>query len=138
ESMAPDLILLDVRMPSEDGMSLLKELGSRRGAPLILMMSGQATIELAVAATRMGAHDFLEKPPDPRRWSLAVRNALETRRLREENRGLRGGAGLEALLGDSPAMHELRAQIERVGPTLGRVLILGENGTGKELVASSL
>jgi len=134
----PDLVLLDVRMPGEDGLSLLREVAAGPEAPLVVMMSGHATVELAVQATRMGAHDFLEKPPDPERWSLAVRNSLEVLRLRRENARLRGAPAPEALLGDSPAMQELRAAIHKAGPTLGRVLIQGENGTGKELVALAL
>ncbi len=133
-----DLVLLDVRMPGEDGLTLLREMGGDAEGPLVLMMSGQASVELAVQATKLGAHDFLEKPPDPERWSLSVRNALEVRRLRHENSRLRGGISAPGLLGDSPAMRELRSGIEKIGPTLGRVLIQGENGTGKELVAMAL
>lgn len=133
-----DLVLLDVRMPEEDGLTLLREMGADADGPLVLMMSGHASVELAVQATRLGAFDFLEKPPDPERWSLSVRNALEVRRLRHENSRLRGGPAAPGLLGDSPAMRELRANIEKIGPTLGRVLVQGENGTGKELVAMAL
>jgi two-component system nitrogen regulation response regulator NtrX len=133
-----DLVLLDVRMPGEDGMTLLREIGAAPGSPLVLMMSGEATVELAVAATRLGAHDFLEKPPDTERWSLAVRNALGMLRLREENARLKGPAASHGMLGDSTAMRSLRASMDQIGPTLGRVLIQGENGTGKELVATAL
>ncbi len=133
-----DLILMDVRMPGPDGLTFLRDVARGPEAPRVLMMSGHATVELAVAATRLGAHDFLEKPPEPERWLLAIKNALAMVQLARENARLRGAGGLRALLGNSPCMLRLRAEIERVGPTTTRVLLLGENGTGKELVAQAL
>jgi two-component system, NtrC family, nitrogen regulation response regulator NtrX len=136
---APDLVILDVWLPGIDGLQALEEL--RRVAPElpVIMISGHSSVETAVRATKLGAYDFIEKPLSLEKTVLTVRNALEHRRLAEENLALR--QRLQAryeIVGDSPAMHALRAQIQSAAPSHGRVLIRGESGTGKELVARAV
>jgi len=132
------LVLLDVWLPSRDGLSVLQEI-RRRGMDVpVVMISGHANVEAAVRATKLGAYDFIEKPLTIEKISVAVRNALRHHRLENRNRRLRSALKAQAprsLIGDSPAIALLREQIERAAPTNGRVLIMGENGTGKELVA---
>lgn len=131
-----DLLLLDVQLPGMDGISFFEKLAENRGAPATLIMSGHATVDMAVQATRLGAFDFLEKPIDPERLMLTVAHALEIRGLKAENRALRR-AGAE-MVGRSNAMRSLRDEVNRAAPSNGRVLITGENGTGKELVARAI
>ena len=131
-----DAVLLDVKLPGLSGIDALARLPAGSDVPVI-MISGHATIEDAVRATRLGAFDFLEKPLDRGRVLVSVRNALEKKALSREVRELRAGAGRE-MLGEAPSMCALRAQIAKVAPTRGRVLITGESGTGKELVARAL
>jgi len=133
-----DLILSDVVMPGKTGMDLLKELkGTGLRTPIVLI-SGQANIEMAVKATRLGALDFLEKPLSTDKLLLTVENALKLSRLEDENRELRHRLGKHELVGSGPAMSKLFAQIDRVAASETRVCILGETGTGKELVARAI
>ena len=133
-----DLILSDVVMPGKDGIALLEEMKSLGIASPVVMMSGQASIEAAVRATRLGASDFLEKPISTDKLLLTVENALKVARLEQENRDLRRRTGRHELVWASPVMKSLIAEIERVAASETRVCIRGETGTGKELVARTL
>ncbi|HEV2223120.1 MAG TPA: sigma-54 dependent transcriptional regulator [Candidatus Acidoferrales bacterium] len=133
-----DLILSDVVMPGKDGIALLEEMKNLGVNSPVVMMSGQATIEMAVRATRLGAADFLEKPISTEKLLLTVENALKLARLEEENRDLRRRVGRHQLVWASPVMKSLMAEIERVAASETRVCIRGETGTGKELVARTL
>ena len=133
-----DLILSDVVMPGKTGMDLLKELKETGLQTPIVLISGQANIEMAVKATRLGALDFLEKPLTTDKLLLTIENALKLSRLEDENRELRHRLGKHELLGTGPAMTKLLAQIEKVAASETRVCILGETGTGKELVARAI
>src|ERR1700723_3391700 len=133
-----DLILSDVRMPGKDGLTLLEELKALGVAAPVVMMSGQAEIEMAVRATRLGALDFLEKPISTEKLLLTVENALKLQRLESENRQLRQRLGKHEIVWTGETMKKLMAQIERVAASETRVCILGETGTGKELVARTL
>jgi two-component system, NtrC family, nitrogen regulation response regulator NtrX len=133
-----DLILSDVVMPGKSGMELLEDLKKAGVQTPIVLISGQANIEMAVKATRLGALDFLEKPLSTDKLLLTVENALKLSRLEDENRELRNRLGKHELVGSGAAMKKLMAQIERVAASETRVCILGETGTGKELVARAL
>ncbi|HEX2715401.1 MAG TPA: sigma-54 dependent transcriptional regulator, partial [Candidatus Acidoferrales bacterium] len=133
-----DLILSDVVMPGKDGLSLLEELRAVGSQTPVVMISGQATIEMAVRATRLGAVDFLEKPLSTEKLVVTVENALRLRHLEEENLQLRQRLGKSELVWASGEMEHVMAQVERVGASETRVCILGETGTGKELVARTL
>ncbi len=134
-----DAILSDVVMPGMDGLALLAKLRERAPHVPVIMMSGQATLETAVKATRLGALDFVEKPVGLERLLLTLRNALRVERLERENRELQRYWRDElALIGDSAPMVALRRLIERAAPSDVPVLVLGENGTGKELVARAV
>jgi len=133
-----DVVLMDVRLPDLDGVAVLEQLLAARPGLPVLMMSGHGTIETAVRATRLGARDFLEKPIGRDRLLLALRNALEHRAVVEELETLRAEAGRYEMVGQGPAMRRLYALVERTAPSEGRVLLTGENGTGKELVARAL
>jgi len=133
-----DLILSDVVMPGKSGMELLEDLKKAGVQTPIVLISGQANIEMAVKATRLGALDFLEKPLSTDKLLLTVENALKLSRLEDENRELRHRLGKHELVGSGPAVEKLMAQIERVGASETRVCILGETGTGKELVARAI
>ena len=133
-----DLILSDVVMPGKTGLELLEELKKSGVRTPIVLVSGQANIEMAVKATRLGALDFLEKPLTTDKLLLTVENALKLSRLEDENRELRHRLGKHELVGSGPAMTRLLAQIEKVAASETRVCILGETGTGKELVARAI
>jgi DNA-binding NtrC family response regulator len=133
-----DLILSDVVMPGKSGLELLEDLKKAGVKTPIILISGQANIEMAVKATKLGALDFLEKPLSADKLLVTVENALRMSRLEEENRELRYRLGKHELVGSGPAMKKLIAQIERVAPSETRVCILGETGTGKELVARAI
>ncbi|HZC22113.1 MAG TPA: sigma-54 dependent transcriptional regulator, partial [Candidatus Binatia bacterium] len=133
-----DLILSDVVMPGKDGLALLEELKQQGVAAPVVMMSGQAHIEMAVKATRLGALDFLEKPISTDKLLLTVKNALELQRLESENRQLRQRLGKHEIVWKGDAMRRVMAQVERVAASESRVCILGETGTGKELVARTI
>ncbi|HEX8254855.1 MAG TPA: sigma-54 dependent transcriptional regulator [Thermoanaerobaculia bacterium] len=133
-----DLILLDLWLPGMDGLSVLERLRTA-GAPPIIMISGHGSVDAAVKATRLGAYDFLEKPLSLERVLLTVNHALSDRRLREQVRDLRRHLTLEELLiGESDVMKKLEQQIRSAAPSATRVLITGENGSGKEIVARTL
>ena len=134
-----DVILLDVWLPGRDGLATLEALRKRRVEAQVVVVSGHGNIESAVRAIKIGAFDFLEKPFSLDKALLVTRNALRQRRLEVENRELRAHVDRRSvLLGDSLPMTQLRNQIEVAAPTNGRVLIVGANGTGKELVARSV
>ena len=133
-----DLILSDVVMPGKDGLTLLEELKAQGVAAPVVMMSGQAHIEMAVRATRLGALDFLEKPISTEKLLLTVENALKLQRLESENRQLRQRLGKHEIVWKGEAMRRVMAQLERVAASETRICILGETGTGKELVARTI
>ncbi len=133
-----DLILSDVVMPGKDGLTLLEELKGQGVAAPVVMMSGQAHIEMAVKATRLGALDFLEKPISSDKLMLTVDNALKLQRLESENRQLRQRLGKHEIVWRGEAMRRVMAQLERVAASESRVCIFGETGTGKELVARTI
>jgi two-component system, NtrC family, nitrogen regulation response regulator NtrX len=133
-----DLILSDVVMPGRDGIALLEDFKSAGINSTIVMMSGQASIEMAVKATRLGASDFLEKPISTDKLLLTVENVLRLKHLEEENRDLKKRLGRHHLVWASPAMKEVMAQVEQVAASETRVCIRGETGTGKELVARTV
>jgi DNA-binding NtrC family response regulator len=132
-----DLLFLDVKMPGMDGLEVLDEVVRRRPGTPVVVISGHATFDTAVEATKRGAFDFVEKPLDREVVLLKVRKAREVSRLERENARLRSRLSDAAsrMLGDSPAMKALRDVVAKVAPTPARVLIQGENGSGKELVA---
>ena len=133
-----DLILSDVVMPGKDGLSLLEDLKAQGISIPVVMMSGQAHIDMAVKATRLGALDFLEKPISTDKLLLTVENAMKLQRLQTENRQLLQRLGKHELVWTGETMKKLMAQLERVAASETRICILGETGTGKELVARSL
>ena len=133
-----DLILSDVVMPGKDGLTLLEELKRQGVTAPVVMMSGQAHIEMAVRATRLGALDFLEKPISSDKLMLTVDNALKLQRLESENRQLRQRLGKHEIVWKGEAMRRVMAQLERVAASESRVCIFGETGTGKELVARTI
>jgi len=133
-----DMILSDVVMPGKDGLTLLGELKSAGIQTPVVMVSGQANIEMAVRATRLGAVDFLEKPLSTEKLLVTVENTVKLSRLEQENRRLKKQAGKQELVWKSAVMQSVMAKIERVAASETRVCILGETGTGKELVAHTL
>jgi DNA-binding NtrC family response regulator len=133
-----DLILSDVVMPRRDGLLLLEDLKTSGVTAPVVMMSGQAHIEMAVRATRLGALDFLEKPLSTEKLLVTVENALKLTRLETENRDLRARVGKHTLVFTGAIMQRLMTQIERVAASETRICIYGETGTGKELVARTL
>src|SRR5947209_1825536 len=133
-----DLIFSDVVMPQMDGLTLLEQIKAAGVTAPVVMMSGQAHIEMAVKATRLGALDFLEKPLSTDKLLLTVQNALKIERLKQENLQLRQQLGASALVFTGEKMRKLLAQVERVAASETRVCILGETGTGKELIARTI
>lgn len=133
-----DLILLDVWLPGIDGIQALERIRAVRGAPPVVLISGHANVETAVKATRLGAYDFLEKPLSLERVILTVSHALAERKLRERVQELSEGDLVHVLVGDSEIMKRLEQQIRSAAPSATRVLITGENGSGKEIVARTL
>jgi two-component system nitrogen regulation response regulator NtrX len=133
-----DMMLSDVVMPGKDGLSLLEDLHNQGIALPVVMISGQANIEMAVRATRLGAVDFLEKPLSTDKLLLTVDNVLKLKRLEEENRDLRQRVGKHEIVHSGDAMRRVMAQVDRVAASEARVCILGETGTGKELIARAL
>ncbi len=134
-----DLVLLDVMMPGESGLETLPKIRVASPDTVVVMMSGNATIETAVQATKSGAHDFVEKPLSGDKLLLTVENALKFAKLRNENQKLRGRVATDfAMIGRGAAMRAIFDKVAKTAPTTGRVLITGENGTGKELVARAV
>jgi len=131
-----DLVLCDIKMPKMDGMELLNKVSDEGIDVPFVMISAHGTIDTAVEATKKGAYDFIQKPPDLNRILITVRNALETAKLSTETKVLKKkvSKGLE-IIGESKAIKDVKEMIDKVAPTDARVLITGENGTGKELVA---
>jgi DNA-binding NtrC family response regulator len=138
KSDAFDLIFSDVVMPGKDGLTLLEEMRSLGVTTPVVMMSGQAHIEMAVRATKLGALDFLEKPISTDKLLLTVENVLKLQRLESENRQLRQRLGKHQIVWAGDAMKKVMAQVDRVAGTETRICILGETGTGKELIAHTL
>src|SRR5713226_1716955 len=132
-----DLIILDLWLPGVDGMSVLERLRSA-GAPPVIVISGHGNIDTAVRATRLGAFDFLEKPLSLERVILTINHALSDRKLRDQVHDLRREVSDELLIGDSEPMRALEQHIRSAAPSNSRVLIRGENGSGKEIVARTL
>jgi DNA-binding NtrC family response regulator len=133
-----DMLLSDVVMPGKDGLALLEDLRNLGISLPVVMVSGQASIEMAVRATRLGAVDFLEKPLSTDKLLLTVDNVLKLKRLEDENRELRQRVGKYAIIYSGEAMRRVMAQVDRVAASEARVCIMGETGTGKELIARAL
>ncbi len=139
EETMPDVVLLDIWMPAPDGMTTLEKLKSLYPRLQVVMMSGHGNIETAVKATKMGAYDFIEKPLSLDKLLLAVNNALEHNRLEEAIDLLKEkDKNRYRIIGNSPAITDLKEQIRIVSPTNAWILISGDNGTGKELVAHTI
>lgn len=135
----PDLVLLDIWMPGMDGIETLKQLRARYEDLQVIMMSGHATIETAVTATKLGAYDFIEKPLSLEKLLVCIHNGLKVHQLVEENKSLKEKISKNyEIIGTSGPIQDLKQQIAIAAPTSGWVLITGENGTGKELVARSI
>jgi len=134
-----DVVLLDIWLPGIDGLETLGKIREIPAAPEVIMISGHGTIETAVRATKLGAYDFLEKPLSLEKTLILIKNAIDAKRLRDENRDLKQKLTPKSVIvGDSVPMKALRQQIQIMAPTNGRVLIYGESGTGKELVARAI
>ncbi|MDH4161513.1 MAG: sigma-54 dependent transcriptional regulator [Nitrospirota bacterium] len=135
----PALALLDIAMPDMDGIETLKRIKETRPEMQVIMITGHGTIDTAVQTTKMGAYDFLQKPLSLERVTLAVKNGLEEHRLRQENEALKRNIERRyEIVGESAAIVALKRQISLAGPTNGWVLIHGESGSGKELVARAI
>jgi len=139
ERESPDLVLLDVKMPGMDGLEVLDRIRAINDALPVVVVSGHGTISTAVEATKKGAFDFIEKPFASDRVLVSLRNALDQRRLRDENRSLKKAVEVRhQMIGDSLALKQVTAAIARAAPTNATVLIQGESGVGKELVARTI
>ena len=131
-----DLLLLDIKMKGMDGMEILSKLNEGSHRFPVIMISGHGNIEIAVEATKKGAFDFIEKPPDLNRLLVSVRNALDQHRLTEENKNIKSRLPqVPNIIGQSEAIEQIKQTIDKVAQTQSRVMVTGENGTGKELVA---
>jgi len=134
-----DLVLCDIKMPNMDGIEVLQKANSKIISTPFIMLTGHGNVETAVEAMKLGAYDFISKPPDLNRLLTAVRHALENKSLRNENKKLKRKVAQKfQIIGESKAVKEMREMISKVSITDARILITGENGTGKELVAHQL
>ena len=134
-----DLVLCDIKMPKMDGIEVLQKANSKKISTPFIMLTGHGNVETAVEAMKLGAYDFISKPPDLNRLLTAVRHALENKSLRNENKKLKREVAQKfKIIGESKAVQEMREMISKVAITDARILITGENGTGKELVAHQL
>ena len=139
EREAPDLVFLDIKMPGMDGLEVLQKLRHLVEVTPVVVISGHADINTAVEATKLGAFDFIEKPLERERVLVTVRNAVDTRRLKSENKSYRRDAEKKyQIVGDSPPLAAVRGAIQKAAPTNATVLIWGESGVGKELVARAI
>src|SRR5256885_10536638 len=139
EREAPDLVLLDVKMPGMDGIEVLERLRNMNVSLPVVVVSGHGTISTAVEATKKGAFDFIEKPFASDRVLVSLRNAIDHRTLRDENRSLKKAVEVRhQMMGDSAALEKVMAAVARAAPTNATVLIQGESGVGKELVARTI
>jgi two-component system nitrogen regulation response regulator NtrX len=139
EKEEPDLVFLDIRMPQMDGLEVLRKLRAEAGGPEVVILSGHGNVKTAVEATKLGAFDFIEKPPERERILLVTRNALGQKQLREENRRLKLTFDERyRIVGESPALQKALLAVRRAAPTSATVLIMGESGVGKELVARAI
>jgi len=139
EQESPDLVLLDIKMPQMDGLEVLKRLRSSESSPPVVILSGHGTVKTAVEAVKLGAFDFIEKPPETERILIVARNALGQKRLSEENRRLRlSFDDRYRMVGRSAALEKVWDAVRRAAPTNATVLIAGESGVGKELVARAI
>src|SRR6516162_3324919 len=134
-----DVVLLDIWLPGMDGMETLAKIRESENPPEVIMISGHGSIETAVRATKLGAYDFLEKPLSIEKTLIVVKNAIDAKKLQRENIDLKRQLQSKSIIvGDSIPMKALRQQISIMAPTNGRVLIYGESGAGKELVAHAI
>ncbi|MEO8513856.1 MAG: sigma-54 dependent transcriptional regulator [Ignavibacteria bacterium] len=135
----PDIVLLDIRMPKMDGIEVLQEIIRLNSKAIVIMISGHGNIETAVQTTKLGAYDFIAKPFDVERLKLTIQNGLNYKKLLAENESMKLKFDTEAeFLGDSEEMKRLKDQVSKISSTSSRVLITGENGTGKELAAKQI
>ncbi len=134
-----DLVILDIKMQGMDGIEVLEKIKKIAPELPVIMISGHGTIKIAVEATKLGAYDFLEKPPDLNRLLISIRNGLDSSELIKENKQIRSELyGSTEIIGKSPAIESIKKLISKVASSNSRVLITGENGTGKELVARAI
>ena len=139
ESIDPDLVLLDLQLPRVGGMDVLRQVSAEHAHVPVVIISGKGTIQTAVEATKLGAYDFLEKPVDAQRTLITVRNALEKSRLqRQRDRLVNEAKDRYRMIGSSPPMQRIYTLIDKAATAPSKVLITGENGTGKELVARAI
>jgi two-component system nitrogen regulation response regulator NtrX len=136
---SPDLVFLDIKMPQMDGLEVLKRLKAEDSAPPVVILSGHGTVKTAVEAVKLGAFDFIEKPPESERILIVARNALGQKRLADENRALKlSFDDRYRMVGQSPALEKVWEAIRRAAPTGATVLLTGESGVGKELAARAI
>jgi two-component system, NtrC family, nitrogen regulation response regulator NtrX len=139
ERESPDLVFLDIKMPGMDGLDALQRMRASNDALPVVIISGHGTVSTAVEATKAGAFDFIEKPLTTERVLVTIRNALDRTRLADENRSLKRAVEVRhQMIGESPALRQVWDSIKRASPTNATVLLLGESGVGKELVARSI
>ena len=139
ERESPDLVFLDVKMPGMDGLEALQRIKAANETVPVVIISGHGTVSTAVEATKAGAFDFIEKPLASERVLVTIRNALDQTRLRDENKSLKRAAEVRhQMVGESPSLRQVWDAIKRAAPTNATVLLLGESGSGKELVARSI
>ena len=139
EQESPDLVILDIKMPQMDGLEVLKRLKAEERSPPVVILSGHGTVKAAVEAVKLGAFDFIEKPPESDRILIVARNALGQKRLVEENRRLKLSFDDKyRMVGQSPALEKVWDSIRRAAPTGATVLLTGESGVGKELAARAI